>query len=64
MNKEEMTIMKIQEYRRGKKNRRSIENFFIEKEILFSINCLQNVIKILRKINKLQIEIMSSNERK
>ena len=60
MKKEEMTIMKIQEYRRGgKKIRRSVENFFIEKEILFSINCSQNVIRILRKINKLQVEIMS-----
>ena len=60
MNKEEMTIMKIKEYRRGgKKIRRSIENFLIEKVILFSINCLQNVIRILRKINKFQIEIMS-----
>ena len=59
MNKEEMTIKKIQEYRRGGKNiRKSVENFFIEKEILFSINCLKNVIKILRKINKFQIEIM------
>ena len=48
---------RIQE--RRKKIRRSVENFFIEKVILFSINCLQNVVKILRKINKLQIEIMS-----
>ena len=48
---------RIQE--RRKKIRRSIENFFIEKIILFSMNCLQNVIRILRKINKLQIEIMS-----
>ena len=45
MNKEEMTIMKKQEYRKGgKKIRRSVENFFIEKVILFSINCSQNVI--------------------
>ena len=43
----------------GKKIRKSVENFFIEKEILFSINCLQNVIKIPQKINKFQIEIMS-----
>ena len=48
---------RIQE--RRKKIRRSVENFLIEKEILFSINCSQNVIRILRKINKLQIEIMS-----
>ena len=42
----------------GKKIRRSVENFLIEKEILFSI-------KILRKINKFQIEIrvkMKGNE--
>ena len=48
---------RIQE--RRKKIRRSVENFFIEKVILFSINCLQNVIKIPQKINKLQIENMS-----
>ena len=42
----------------GKKIRRSVENFLIEKVILFSINCSQNVVKILRKINKFQIEIM------
>ena len=60
MNKEEMTVMKKQEYRKGgKKIRRSVENFLIEKIILFSINCLQNVIKIPQKINKFQIEIMS-----
>ena len=34
---------RIQE--RGKKIRKSIENFLIEKVILFSINCLWNVIK-------------------
>ena len=66
MNKEEMTVMKKQEYRKGgKKIRKSVENFFIEKVILFSINCLQNVIKILWKINKLQIKIrvkMKGNE--
>ena len=49
----------------GKKIRRSVQNFLIEKVILFSINCSQNVVKILRKINKLQIKIrvkMKGNE--
>ena len=66
MTTEEMTLMNIQEYRRGgKKIRRSIENFFTEKVILFSINCSWNVIRILWKINKLQIKIrvkMKGNE--
>ena len=48
---------RIQE--RGKKIRRSIENFFTEKVLLFSINCLQNVVNIPQKINKLQIEKMN-----